>query len=110
MPQSGATQGATPRWSKTRLCFVGARSGCGCDRAPDKNEATEADSIFTQWIRFFPAMVFVLVLGGIACPFHSVGPLLTRALTHESRYKFCANGQTGSAIFTQHVMVQSVCG
>ena len=70
MPQAGAAQGDTPRWYKIRLCFVVARSGCGCARAPAKNETTDADSVPTQWMRLFPATVFVLVLGGIAFPFH----------------------------------------
>jgi hypothetical protein len=43
-------------------------------------------------------------------PFPSVGPLLTHALTYERGNKFCANWQTGRAIFSQHVLMQSVCG
>ena len=91
MPKSGAAHGDTPRWSKTRLCFVVARSDCGCGRAPAKNEATDADSVRIQWMRLFPATIFVLVLGGIAFPFSCAGLLLILTLTHEKEYKFCAN-------------------
>ncbi len=91
MPKSGAAQGDTPRWQKTWLCFVVTRSGCGCGRAPAKNEATDADSVRIQWMRLFPATIFVVVLGGIAFPFSCAGLLLILTLTHEKEYKFCAN-------------------
>src|SRR5262249_11309426 len=101
---SGVAQGDTPRWSKHRLCFVVARSGWG--RAPPRNEAKDADNVPTQWRRLFPAMVFVLMCGGIACPFHGIGPWLTLALTHVRGYKFCANCESGSAVCMQGLMVQ----
>src|SRR6266571_1767528 len=107
IPNSGAAHGDTPRWEKTRLCFMVARSGCGCDRAPAKNEATDADSVLIQWRRLFPATVFVLVLGGIAFPFSCAGPWLTLALTYEKGYKICANCQTGSAVCMQRLIVQA---
>ncbi len=91
MPKSGAAQGDTPRWEKTRLCFVVTRSGCGCDRAPATNEATDADRVPIQWRRLFLALVFVLVLSCIAFLFSCAGPWLTLALTHEKGYKICAN-------------------
>ena len=105
MPKSGAAQGDTPRWEKTRLCFVVTRSGCGCDRAPAKNEATDADRVPIQWRRLFLALVFVLVLRCIAFLFSCAGPWLTLALTHEKGYKICAKCQTGSAVCTQRLIV-----
>src|SRR6266536_2280794 len=110
MPKSGAAHGATPRWSKTRLCFVVMRSGCGCDRAPATNEATDADSVRIQWMRLFPATIFVLVLGDIAFPFSCAGLWLILALRHEKGYKICANGQTGSAVCMQRLIVQELLG
>jgi hypothetical protein len=107
IPKSGAAQGDTPHWEKTRLCFVVARSGCGCDRAPAKNEAKDADSVPTQWMRLLLALVFVLVLSCIPFPFHCIGPWLTLALTHKRGYKFRANGKTDSAFCTQRLIVQA---
>src|SRR5438128_5303437 len=107
MPQSGAAEGDIPRWEKTRLCFVVTRSGCGCDRAPATNEATVADSVPTQCMRLLRALVFVLVLSCIAFLFSCAGSLLTLALTYEKGYKICANGQTGSAVCTQRLIVQA---
>src|SRR2546428_3290084 len=91
MPKSGAAPGDTPRWKKTRLCFVVTRSGCGCDRAPAKNETTDADSVSIQWRRLLRAVVCVLVLSCIAFPLSCAAPWLTLALTHEKGYKICAN-------------------
>src|SRR5437016_3980997 len=89
MPQSGAAQGDTPRWEKTWLCFVVTRSGCGCGRAPATNEATAADSVRIQWMRLFPATIFVVVLGGIAFPFACAGLLLILTLTPERIQDLC---------------------
>ena len=110
MPQSGAAQGDTPRWEKTWLCFVVTRSGCGCGRAPATNEATDADSVRIQWMRLFPATIFVVVLGGIAFPFACAGLLLILTLTPEREYKICANGQTGSTVCVQRLIVQELLG
>ena len=87
-----------------------ARSDCGCGRAPAKNEATDADSVRIQWMRLFPATIFVLVLGGIAFPFACAGLLLILTLTPEKEFKICANCQTGSAVCVQRWMVQALLG
>jgi len=74
---SGRCPWRPPRWQKTRLCFVVVRSGCGCGRAPAKNEVTDAASVPIQGMWLFVAVVSVLVLSGIALPLSSAGPLRT---------------------------------
>jgi len=105
MPNLGATRGDTPRWEKTWLCLSVTGSGCGCDRALAKNEATAADKVRSHWRRLLLIVVFVLVLSRIAFPFACAGPLLTLALMHERGYKFCANSQTGTTVCSQLLIV-----
>src|SRR5262245_31888394 len=83
---------------------MAARSGCG--RMSATHEVTDVDSVPTQCRQLLQGAICVLGRRCNASALSCADQLLTLTLTSENGYKFHTNGQTGSALGTQRLMVE----